>query len=138
MSPELPNSLNEKILINIDGMLQPREEAKVSVFDNVVQGGDAVWEGLRIYDGKVFMLEEHLDRMMDSAKAMALSEVPTRDFIKEQIFATLRTNEMYDEAHIRLTLTRVIGDRRPGRTTVDFIKWYQQLTKGKGVPIPRA
>jgi len=76
------------------------------VFDSVVQGGDAVWEGLRIYDGKVFKLDEHLDRLFDSAKAMAFSNVPTRDWIKDAIFKTLIANGMFDNAHIRLTLTR--------------------------------
>ncbi|KAG5152068.1 hypothetical protein JHK84_028540 [Glycine max] len=51
----------------------------VSVFDSVVQGGDSVWEGLRVYNGKIFKLEEHLDRMFDSAKALAFENVPTRD-----------------------------------------------------------
>lgn len=84
----------------------PRETAKVSVFDSVVQGGDAVWEGLRVYSGKLFKLEEHLDRLFDSAKALAFSNVPTREEVKEAIFKTLLTNGMFDNAHIRLTLTR--------------------------------
>ncbi|EMS66899.1 Branched-chain-amino-acid aminotransferase-like protein 1 [Triticum urartu] len=79
---------------------------QVSVFDSVVQGGDAVWEGLRIYDGKVFKLEEHLDRLFDSTKAMAFSNVPSRDWIKDAIFKTLNANGMFNNAHIRLTLTR--------------------------------
>lgn len=59
---------------------------KVSVFDSVVQGGDSVWEGLRIYNGKVFKLEEHLDRMFDSAKALAFNNVPTRDEVRYLIY----------------------------------------------------
>lgn len=76
------------------------------MFDSVVQGGDAVWEGLRIYDGKVFKLNEHLDRLFDSAKALAFINVPSREAIKEAIFKTLILNGMFDNAHIRLTLTR--------------------------------
>ncbi|KAL6851863.1 hypothetical protein ACP4OV_020048 [Aristida adscensionis] len=76
------------------------------MFDSVVQGGDAVWEGLRIYDGKVFKLDEHLDRLFDSAKAMAFSNVPSREWIKEAIFKTLNANGMFNNSHIRLTLTR--------------------------------
>jgi branched-chain amino acid aminotransferase group I len=102
----LPDARNENILININGELFPREEAKVSVFDSVVQGGDAVWEGLRVYDGKVFMLDEHLERLVNSAKAMAFADIPTKDAVKQEVFKTLKSNNMYDEAHIRLTLTR--------------------------------
>ncbi|CAN6926824.1 unnamed protein product [Brassica oleracea] len=80
--------------------------AKVSVFDSVVQGGDSVWEGLRIYKGKIFKLEEHLDRLFDSAKALAFENVPSREEIKEAIFRTLITNGMFDNTHIKLSLTR--------------------------------
>ncbi|KAL6648116.1 hypothetical protein ACP70R_012340 [Stipagrostis hirtigluma subsp. patula] len=104
--PPLPVPENKKILVWIGDELLPRDSAKVSVFDSVVQGGDAVWEGLRIYDGKVFKLDEHLDRLFDSAKAMAFVNVPSRDWIKDAIFKTLIANGMFDNAHIRLTLTR--------------------------------
>ncbi|CAN6289394.1 unnamed protein product [Urochloa humidicola] len=104
--PPLPVPANKKILVWVGDELLPRDSAKVSVFDSVVQGGDAVWEGLRIYDGKVFKLDEHLDRLFDSAKAMAFTNVPTRDWIKDAIFKTLIANGMFDNAHIRLTLTR--------------------------------
>ena len=104
--PDLPDPRNENILIHVGGELFPRDQAKVSVFDSVVQGGDAVWEGLRIYDGKIFQLDAHLDRMFDSAKAMAFDEVPTRDDIKRAIFETLEANGMRDNCHIRLTLSR--------------------------------
>ncbi|KAL0746647.1 hypothetical protein Bca101_028649 [Brassica carinata] len=66
----------------------------------------AVWEGLRIYKGKVFKLEEHLERLFDSAKALAFNNVPTRDEVKAAIFKTLITNGMFDNTHIRLSLTR--------------------------------
>ncbi|KAI7738903.1 hypothetical protein M8C21_020064 [Ambrosia artemisiifolia] len=79
---------------------------KVSVFDSVVQGGDSVWEGLRIYNRKVFKLEEHLDRLFDSAKALAFNNVPTRDYVKDAIFKTLIRNGMFNNSHIRLSLTR--------------------------------
>ncbi|XP_042440760.1 branched-chain-amino-acid aminotransferase-like protein 2 isoform X3 [Zingiber officinale] len=104
--PPLPVPANEKILVWVGDELLPRENAKVSVFDSVVQGGDAVWEGLRVYNGKVFKLDEHLDRMFDSAKALAFIDVPTREEIKGAVFKTLVTNGMFDNAHIRLTLTR--------------------------------
>ncbi|XP_062211337.1 branched-chain-amino-acid aminotransferase-like protein 1 isoform X2 [Phragmites australis] len=104
--PPLPVPANKKILVWVGDGLFPRDTAKVSVFDSVVQGGDAVWEGLRIYDGKVFKLDEHLDRLFDSARAMAFINVPSRDWIKDAIFKTLVVNGMFDNAHVRLTLTR--------------------------------
>eukprot|EP00898_Chlorokybus_atmophyticus_P002908 jgi/Chlat1/3618/Chrsp237S03618 len=102
----LPVPRNEKILVWVHDRLVPREDAKVSVFDSVVQGGDAVWEGLRVYGGRVFQLEAHLDRLRDSAKALAFEGVPEREDIKEAVFATLVANGMLDNSHIRLTLTR--------------------------------
>lgn len=103
---KIPVPANEKLLAWVGDEILPRESAKVSVFDSVVQGGDAVWEGLRVYDGKVFKLEEHLDRLFDSAKALAFSNIPTREQVKEAIFKTVIRNGMFNNAHIRLTLTR--------------------------------
>ncbi len=100
------NPKNENILVSINGKLYPRNEAKVSVFDSAVQGGDAVWEGLRIYDGRIFCLEEHLNRLIESAHALAFENVPAKTEIKNAIFETLKANGMRDESHIRLTLTR--------------------------------
>lgn len=104
--PKIPIPANEKLLAWVGDELLPRESAKVSVFDSVVQGGDAVWEGLRVYTGKILKLEDHLDRLFDSAKALAFSSVPTREEIKDAIFKTLISNGMFDNVHIRLTLTR--------------------------------
>ncbi|XP_015875128.3 branched-chain-amino-acid aminotransferase-like protein 1 [Ziziphus jujuba] len=104
--PDLPVPANKKLLAWVGDELLPRDSAKVSVFDSVVQGGDSVWEGLRVYSGKIFKLEEHLDRMFDSAKALAFKNVPTREEIKEAIFRTLIRNGMFDNSHIRLSLTR--------------------------------
>ncbi|HVX50844.1 MAG TPA: aminotransferase class IV [Chitinophagaceae bacterium] len=97
---------NENIKVFIKDGLYPRSEAKVSVFDSAVQGGDAVWEGVRIYKGKIFSLDEHIDRLLASAKIMAFANIPTRAFIVDAIKQTLRANNFYDNAHIRLTLTR--------------------------------
>ena len=103
---QLPDSRNKNIQVWVGDRLYPREEAKVSVFDSVVQGGDAVWEGLRVYDGKIFALDEHLKRLQNSAHAMAFEEVPSNDTIKHALFETLKANGMRDQTHIRLTLTR--------------------------------
>ncbi|KAL5156014.1 Branched-chain-amino-acid aminotransferase-like protein 2 [Glycine soja] len=105
-NPDLPVPANGKLLAWVGDEILPRDSAKVSVFDSVVQGGDSVWEGLRVYNGKIFKLEEHLDRLFDSAKALAFENVPTRDEIKEAIFRTLIRNGMFDNSHIRLSLTR--------------------------------
>ncbi len=106
MDPQLPDPRNTDILIHVGGELKPRADAKVSVFDSSVQGGDAVWEGLRVYDGRISDLDAHLDRLFDSAHAMAFTEVPPRDEVKNAIFETLQANGMRDGVHIRLTLTR--------------------------------
>ncbi|KAL6132664.1 hypothetical protein ACLB2K_064903 [Fragaria x ananassa] len=98
--PELPVPENEKLLAWVGDEIEPLESAKVSVFDSVVQGGDSVWEGLRVYKGKIFKLEEHLDRLFDSAKALAFNNVPTREEVKEAIFRTLIRNGMFDNSHI--------------------------------------
>ncbi|MEL6676084.1 MAG: aminotransferase class IV [Bacteroidota bacterium] len=100
------NPKNQDILIYVKDGLYARNEAKVSVFDSVVQGGDAVWEGLRVYAGRIFCLDRHLDRLMASAKAMAFAHVPTREEVKAAVFQTLQANEMRTDVHIRLTLTR--------------------------------
>jgi branched-chain amino acid aminotransferase len=97
---------NRHLIVNINGRLVHRDEAGVSPFDSVVQGGDAVWEGLRLYDRRIFKLIEHLDRLRHSARALAFTQVPTHDEIIEQIKRTLAANNMRDGVHIRLTLTR--------------------------------
>jgi branched-chain amino acid aminotransferase group I len=92
--------------VHVGGKLVPREEAKVSVFDSAVQGGDAVWEGLRVYQGRIAELDGHLQRLQNSAKSLAFERVPSNAEIREAIFSTLQANGMRDKAHIRLTLTR--------------------------------
>jgi branched-chain amino acid aminotransferase len=100
------NPENAEIIVHIGGKLLPRSDAKISVFDSVVQGGDAVWEGLRVYKDGIFCLDRHLDRLIESAKALAFTNPPPISEIKNAIFATLAANGMRDETHIRLTLTR--------------------------------
>ncbi|MBL59353.1 MAG: aminotransferase IV [Verrucomicrobiales bacterium] len=100
------NQKNLDLLININGKLLHRDEAGISPFDSAVQGGDAVWEGLRVYDGKIFRLAKHLERLRSSALALAFAEVPSAEEITAEIKRTLEANQMVDNAHIRLTLTR--------------------------------
>lgn len=103
---DLPDPRNADILVHVDGELVPRAEARVSVFDSSVQGGDAVWEGLRVYNGRVFALDRHLDRLFASAHALRFEGVPAREEVRRAVVETLVANGMYDEAHVRLTLTR--------------------------------
>ena len=100
------NEKNRDLVVNINGRLIHRDEAGVSPFDSAVQGGDAVWEGLRVYDGRIFALEEHLARLRSSALALAFADIPTKERIIEEIRRTLAANGMRDGVHVRLTLTR--------------------------------
>ena len=97
---------NRDLIVNVGGKLSHRDHAGVSPFDSSVQGGDAVWEGLRLYAGRIFRLTEHLDRLRASAQALAFGPVPPDDQIIEQLRRTLAANGMRDGVHIRLTLTR--------------------------------
>ena len=97
---------NQDILVYVNGELRPRNEARVSVFDSAVQGGDAVWEGLRVYRGRIAAFSAHLARLQNSAKALAFAAVPTSQEVRDAVFETLKANDMRDGAHIRLTLTR--------------------------------
>src|SRR5216110_2434034 len=97
---------NRDLIVNINGQLVHRDKAGISPFDSAVQGGDAVWEGLRLYKGRIFKLHEHLDRLERSARALSFAEIPARERIIEEIKRTLAANKMTDGVHIRLTLTR--------------------------------
>ena len=140
-APVLPDPRNKDIVVYIDGELMHRDHAKVSVFDSVVQGGDAVWEGIRVYDGRIASLDEHLDRLFDSAKAMAFRDVPSRDHVRAAIFETLRANNMRDEAHMRLTLTRgrkVTSGMNPnnnqyGPTLIVLAEWKKPIYDATGI-----
>src|SRR3989475_1965668 len=99
---------NRNLIVNINGNLVHRDQAAVSPFDSVVQGGDAVWEGLRLYNGRIFKLREHLDRLRSSALALAFAQIPGHEAIVAEIKRTLTANQMRGGVHIRLTLTRGI------------------------------
>lgn len=97
---------NRDLLVNINGRLIHRDQAGISPFDSVVQGGDAVWEGLRVYNGRIFTLHEHLDRLRASALALAFQKIPSHKEILTELRRTLEANQLRHDTHIRLTLTR--------------------------------
>jgi branched-chain amino acid aminotransferase len=97
---------NRNLIVNINGQLVHRDKAGISPFDSAVQGGDAVWEGLRLYSGRIFKLHENLERLERSAQALSFADIPPREKIAEEIKRTLAANKMSNGVHIRLTLTR--------------------------------
>src|SRR6266853_1645750 len=102
------NEKNRDLIVNIDGRLVHRDKAAISPFDSAVQGGDAVWEGLRLYNGRIFKLHEHLDRLERSARALSIVDLPPHEKIIDEIKRTFAANKMRDGVHIRLILTRGI------------------------------
>ena len=138
---ELPDPRNADILVSINGELKPRSDAKVSVFDSSVQGGDAVWEGLRVYRGRIADFDRHLDRLLGSAHAMAFADVPPREAVRSALFETLRANGMTDGVHVRLTLSR--GEKvtsgmspewnRSGCTLIVLAEWKPLVYDPEGI-----
>ena len=100
-----PDKRNEDTQVWVNGLV-PRGQAMVSVLDSGVQGGDAVWEGLRLRQGRLLQFDEHVRRLLDSAHALAFVDVPTKAQIRDAVLSTLTANAMRDGVHIRLTLTR--------------------------------
>jgi len=139
----LSDPRNADILVSVNGRLRARSEASVSVFDSVVQGGDAVWEGLRVYDGRIAELDGHLERLQDSAKALAFADVPSSNEVRTAIFETLQANGMRDDTHIRLTLTRgekVTSGMNPrfnksGCTLIVLAEWKPPVYSDHGIRV---
>lgn len=130
---------NKNIKVWINGELVHRDNAKISVFDSAVQGGDAVWEGIRIYNGKIFCLKEHLNRLIDSAKSLDFSAIPSYSYLKNAVLETLEANKMRDDTHIRLTLTRgkkITSGMNPqlnqdGCTLIVLAEWKSPIFYGR-------
>ncbi len=102
----IKNNKNEGIFINIDGKLFPRNEAKVSVFDSGFLLGDGVWEGIRLHKGRLIFINEHLDRLFSSAKGISLNIPFSKNEIIREILKVLEKNNMKDDVHIRLIISR--------------------------------
>lgn len=103
---QLNNPANADLIVNINGKLVHRDEAGVSPFDSSVQNGDAVWEGLRLYQGRIFKLEEHLDRLRRSAGLLQYEGMASDKQLIDELKRTLDANQMTDSVHIRLTVSR--------------------------------
>jgi branched-chain amino acid aminotransferase len=137
------NEKNRDLVVNVNGKLVHRDEAGVSPFDSAVQGGDAVWEGLRLYDGRIFKLTEHLDRLRSSALALAFQDIPSHERITQEIRRTLAANGMRDGVHIRLTLTRGVKYtsgmdprlNRAGPTLIVLPEWKEPVYDRAGITL---
>ncbi len=97
-------------LVYVNGDLVPRDEANISVFDHGLLYGDGVFEGIRAYNGRVFRLKQHLDRLYTSAAGIHLKIPMTLEEIEDAILQTLRANELVEDAYVRLLVTRGVGD----------------------------
>ena len=143
---KLPDARNADILVGINDELKSRVDARISVFDSGVQGGDAVWEGLRVYKGRIAAFDQHLERLQNSAKALAFTAVPSTDDIQQAVFRTLEANDMRDDVHIRLTLTRgekVTSGMNPkfnqsGCTLIVLAEWKPPIYAGDGIRVVSA
>ncbi len=109
-----------ELLVYVNGQLVPRSEAHVSVFDAGFQSGDGIWEGLRIYHGRVFELDAHMNRLYDSAKALSMEVPLSRPELDDALCETLRANELYHDAHVRLMVSR--GERRTSGMDPTFVE----------------
>ena len=140
---QTPDPRNSEIIVHVSGKLVARDDARISVFDSAVQGGDAVWEGLRVYRGRIAALDDHLQRMQNSAKALAFENVPSSADIRKAIFSTLEANGMSNDAHIRLTLTRgekITSGMNPrlnqsGCTLIVLAEWKPPVYSDAGIRV---
>lgn len=104
----VPDARNENVLIYINGELFPRNEAKISVFDSGYLVGDGVWEALRLHEGVLVFLNEHLDRLWQGAATIGLDIGMNRTELTDALWQTINANKMYDNVHVRFMLTRGI------------------------------
>ena len=124
---------NATILINVNGVMTPRGEAMVSVFDSGFMLGDGIWEGLRVVGGRIAFLDRHLDRLFEGAKAIAMDVGLDRAALTARLYDTVAANDMVDGGHIRLMVTRGVRstpyqDPRVvvGGATIVIIAEYKQ------------
>lgn len=104
----LPDSRNESVLVWINGSLIPRAEARISVFDSGYLVGDGIWEGLRLHQGTLLFLEQHLERLFDGLARVRLDPGVAREGIIQALYETVSSNRMYGGVHVRIMVTRGI------------------------------
>jgi branched-chain amino acid aminotransferase len=141
----LPDPRNDDVLISVNGNLVHRNDARISVFDSGFLIGDGVWEGIRLHHGVLVFLDEHLDRLFQGAKAIALDIGLTRGQLTEVLYQTIEANQMITDVHVRLMVTRGIKktpsqDPRLtiGGPTIVIIAEYKRvnpLTTEKGISL---
>ncbi len=102
----IPDPRNETVLFNVNGTLLPRDKAVVNVFDSGFMLGDGVWEGLRVHQGKIAFLKDHLDRLWEGAAALDLDIGLSQSQLQNRLYDTLAANKMDEDVHIRLMVTR--------------------------------
>lgn len=102
----LPDPRNASVLFNVNGQIVPRDKAVVNVFDSGFMLGDGVWEGLRVHQGKIAFLKDHLDRLWEGLAALKIDPGLSREDLTKRLYDTLAANEMVEHVHIRLMVTR--------------------------------
>ena len=129
---QTPDPRNDRILINLNGALLPRAEARVSLYDGGFVVGDGIWEGIRLYEGALLFLDQHLDRLYWGAAQIRLDFGMDRQLLAAELWRTLAANQMHDGVHIRLMVTR--GEKSAlnqdprnalGRPTVAMVAEYK-------------
>lgn len=134
-----------KIHTCVNGTLVPKEEASISPYDHGYLYGDGTFEGIRIYNGRIFKFKEHMDRLYDSLKILRIEMNISRDELEADIIKTIQKNELYDKGYIRLVISRGIGDLgiNPRKCTfgptiviiVDTIQLYPEEMYEAGIDV---
>ncbi|MFQ5983470.1 MAG: aminotransferase class IV, partial [Woeseiaceae bacterium] len=99
---------NDNVLIYVNGDLVPRNQASISVFDSGYLIGDGIWEALRLHDGVLVFLDEHLDRLWQAAATVGMDLRMSREDLASELRRTLEANHMHDDVHVRFMFTRGI------------------------------
>ena len=133
--------MEKELIVYIDGAYYPKSQAKISVYDHGLLYGDGVFEGIRAYNGVVFKLKEHIDRLYRSAHSIMLQIPITDEEMTHAVLGTLRRNKLND-AYIRLVVTRGVGDlgldpRKCPKPSIiiitDAISLHSSEAKEKGI-----
>jgi branched-chain amino acid aminotransferase len=140
-----PDPRNEEVLVYVNGAFVPKAQATVSVFDSGFVCGDGVWEGLRLVNGKIVSLDDHLERLFYGAASIEIDIGASKSELTELIHATLRKNEMHDGVHIRAMVTRgtkSTPNQDPrcvlGKATIVIVAEYKVVSsesKAKGLSL---